>query len=410
MGKASLVDREIWTGSNGARLAAKNDVVVVSINHRLNIFGFLYLGDVAGSEFADSGNLGVLDIVAALRWVRDNIAAFGGDPGNVTIFGQSGGGAKVSVLLAMPAAKGLFSKAIIQSGSLIRTLSREEAAQTTNQVLSELGVTAANLGTLQKLPPERLLGALEKVRTSAHLGVVDTERRFFNPVVDGRALQKQPWDPHAPEVSAGVPLMIGTTANEGTLLAMVDPGLFSLDAGKMRTQLKSLGFAENDERQIVDAYWKARRSASASEVFFAIAGDRLFRMQAIKQAERKVAQDKAAAYMYLFAWEAPSFSGKYKSFHGLEQPFVFDNLDLAPGVWDSKRDPRCDALADNVSKAWAAFARTGNPNHPGLPKWDPYSVESRQTMIFNYSCGQVNDPRREDRLAMEGRMGSKLYT
>jgi para-nitrobenzyl esterase len=393
---------------DGTHLAGKHDVIFVSINHRLNIFGFLYLDDIAGPKYADSGNLGMLDIVAALQWVRHNIAAFGGDPDNVTIFGQSGGGAKVSVLLAMPAAKGLFHKAIIESGSLIRTLSREDAARTTNQVLAELRVTPSQVNELQKISPERLLRALEVVRTAAHLGVVDTERRFFNPVVDGRSLPRQPWDPSAPEISAAVPLMIGTTANEGTLLAMVDPSLFSLDDKNMRDQLKMLDFTEPEVEQVVRAYRNTRVNASPSELFFAIAGDRLFRMQAIKNAERKVEQGKAPAYMYLFAWNAPSFGGKYKSFHGLEQPFVFDNLDLAPGVWDAKRDPRCDALAENVSKAWVAFARSGNPNHSRLPKWEPYSLGSRQTMIFNFTCEQVNDPARKDRLAMGELLSSQL--
>jgi para-nitrobenzyl esterase len=391
---------------DGTNLARNNDVVVVSVNHRLNIFGFLYLGDVAGPEYADSGNVGMLDIVAGLQWVHDNIAAFGGDPDNVTIFGQSGGGAKVSVLMAMPAAKGLFHKAIIQSGSLIRTLSREDAARTTNRVLVELGISSGRINELQKVAPERLLQALELVRSSEHLSVVDRERRFFNPVVDGRSLPRQPWDPTAPEISANVPLMLGTTANEGTLLAMVDPTLFSLDDSKIGVQLKMLGFTEPQVEQVVRSYRSTRSNASPSELFFAIASDRLFRMPAIKQAERKVELNKASAYMYLFAWNAPVFGGKYKSFHGLEQPFAFDNLDVAPGVWDSKRDSRCDELAERVSKAWAAFARRGDPSHLKLPRWEPYTLGNRQTMVFNFACEQVNDPGREDRLAMGGVLAS----
>ena len=393
---------------DGGNLARKHDVVVVSVNHRLNLFGFLYLGDIAGPEYADSGNVGMLDIVAALRWVRDNIAPFGGDPDNVTIFGQSGGGAKVSVLLAMPVAKGLFHKAIVQSGSLIRTLSREEATHTTRQVLDELKIAPERVDELRQMSAERLLQALESVRESQHLDVVDRERRFFNPVVDGRSLPRQPWDPTAPEVSAEVPLMVGTTADEGTLLAMVDPTLFSLDDATVRAQLKILGFSDAQLVKVVSAYRATRPTASPSDLFFAIAADRLFRMPAIASAERKAEQGKAPVFMYLFAWNAPAFGGKYKAFHGLEQPFVFDNLDMAPGVWNSQRDPRCDQLADIVSGAWAAFARAGNPNHRKLPHWGPYTVERRDTLLFNYTCGQVSDPGREDRLAMAGLLSSRL--
>jgi para-nitrobenzyl esterase len=342
----------------------------------------------------------MLDIIAALHWVHDNIAAVGGDPGNVTIFGQSGGGSKVSVLMAMPAAKGLFHKAIIQSGSLIHALSRAEATRTTNQVLEQLGLAPSQVHDLQRVPAERLLQSLELVRTSARLGVIDTERRFFNPVVDGRSLPEQPWDPAAPVISAEVPLLVGTTANEGTLLAMVNPGLFDLDRTNMRTQLNMLGFTDPEIEQVLRAYSRTRPNASPSELFFAIAGDRYFRKQAIKNAELKVEQGKAPTYMYLFAWNAPAFGGKYRSFHGVEQPFVFDNLDLAPGVWESKRDPRCDDLAEKVSKAWAAFARGGSPNHSKLPKWDPYTLARRQTMVFDFTCEQRDDPGREDRLAM----------
>jgi para-nitrobenzyl esterase len=393
---------------DGGNLARKNEVVVVSINHRLNIFGFLYLGEIAESKYPDSGNIGMLDIVAGLQWVHDNIAAFGGDPDNVTIFGQSGGGSKVSVLMAMPAAKGLFHKAIVQSGSLIRTLSRQDATATATKVLAELGLTASGVDELQNVPADRLLGALESVREAEHLGVVDRERRYFNPVVDGRSLLRQPWDPTGPEISADIPLMVGTTANEGTLIGMVDPSAFSVDQSTMRTQLKALGITEPQIEQLVVAYGNARPNASPSDILFAIASDRLFRIQSIHQAERKAEQRRAPVYMYIFAWNAPAFGGKYKAFHGVEQPFVFDNLDLAPGVWDSKRDSRCDVLAEKVSRAWLAFATRGDPNHSELPSWEPYRLDNRRTMIFNFTCKQLDDPNREDRIAMDRTIDPQL--
>jgi para-nitrobenzyl esterase len=393
---------------DGGNLARKNDVVVVSINHRLNIFGFLYLGDIAASKYPDSGNVGMLDIVAGLQWVHDNIAAFGGDPNNVTIFGQSGGGSKVSVLMAMPPAKGLFHKAIAQSGSLNRTLSREEATRTATKVLAELELTASNVDELQNVPAQRLLDVLESVREAEHLSVVDRELRYFNPVVDGRSLLRQPWDPGAPEMSADVPLMVGTTANEGTLIGMVDPSAFSIDQPALHTQLKQLGFTEPQIEQLVAAYGSARPNASPSDLLFAIASDRLFRIQTIHQAERKAAQGRAPVYMYVFSWNAPAFGGKFKAFHGVEQPFVFDNLDLAPGVWDSKRDSRCDELAEKVSRAWVAFATRGDPHHSELPSWEPYRLDNRRTMVFNFTCRQVDDPDRQDRLATDRIIGSQL--
>jgi para-nitrobenzyl esterase len=393
---------------DGCNLARKHDVVVVSINHRLNIFGFLYLGDIAASKYPDSGNVGMLDIVAGLQWVHDNIAAFGGDPNNVTIFGQSGGGSKVSVLMAMPPARGLFHKAIAQSGSLNRTLSREDATRTATKVLAELQLTANEVDELQNVPAQRLLDALESVREAEHLGVVDRELRYFNPVVDGRSLLRQPWDPAAPEISADVPLMVGTTANEGTLIGMVDPSVFDIDQSTLHTQLKLLGFTEPQIEQLVRAYGSARPNASSSDLLFAIASDRLFRIQTIHQAERKSAQRRAPVYMYVFAWNAPAFGGKFKAFHGVEQPFVFDNLDLAPGVWDSARDPRCDELAKKVSRAWVAFATRGDPNHSELPSWQPYRLDNRRTMMFDFTCKQLDDPSRQERLAMERTIDAQL--
>jgi para-nitrobenzyl esterase len=220
---------------DGTNLARTGDVVVVTVNHRLNIFGYLYLADVAGEKYADSGNAGMLDIVAALQWTRENIAHFGGDPTNVTLFGQSGGGYKVSTLLGMPPTKGLIHKAIIESGSGLKGVRREDANRTTERVLAKLGLQANQVDELQKLPVERLLAAIDNRGQGAAAG----GPLVLAPVVDGRSLPRDPWDPTAPEISADVPVIIGSANTEGTFFASPDSPLFSLDEAALKMQLSS---------------------------------------------------------------------------------------------------------------------------------------------------------------------------
>lgn len=389
-----------WT--DGSHLARKNDVVVVSMNHRLNIFGFLYLAEIGGEKYADSGNVGMLDIVAALEWVRDNIASFGGDSDNVTIFGESGGGSKVSVLMAMPSARGLFHKAIVESGPGLRMLSRERGTYAAHRVLAQLGLQPRQVDELQKLPAEKILNAMDAVlaRESPAIRRWDAGGFYslFAPVVDGRSLPVHPFHPVAPEQSADIPMLIGTAADEMHLiLGGADQSLFSLNEAELHDRLRPMGIDRAEAEHLIRAYRTTRPNASASDIFFAIASDATFRMDAIAKAERKAAQNRAPVYMYLFAWEIPSFGGKYKSSHGAELPFVFDTLDNAPGMVGS--DPRRYPLAEKMSRAYVAFARTGNPHHAGLPAWNPYSIGERATMVFNYRCELVNDPRREDRMA-----------
>jgi para-nitrobenzyl esterase len=383
---------------DGTNLARKHDVVVVTINHRLNIFGFLYLGNLGGEKYANSGNVGMLDIVEALQWVRDNIARFGGDPGNVTIFGESGGGAKVSTLMAMPLANGLFHKAIVESGSYyLRAIEREDADRAARNVLTRLNLSPAQLARLHEVSATKLLEAMRNtnvfLKDGDLLGFIGT----FAPVVDGRSLPRHPFDPDAPEVSASVPMIIGTTKDE--VRGIAEPKLFSLDMAGLRDEVEKRRIADASVDRIIAAYRATRPGASPSDIFFAIATDITLRKNAILQAERKSAQRTASAYMYLFTWETPDV--RYKSCHEMEIPFVFDNLEMAPGLRGMASDPRRYNLAEKMSAAWVAFARTGNPNHPGLPEWKPYDSIDRATMILNYTCETVNDPLREDRLAMK---------
>ncbi|HTC61349.1 MAG TPA: carboxylesterase/lipase family protein [Candidatus Saccharimonadales bacterium] len=373
---------------DGTNLAASQDVVVVSVNHRLNIFGYLYLADVGGEKYADSGNAGLLDVIAVLEWVRDNISHFGGNPGNVTLFGQSGGGLKISTLLAMPAAKGLYHKAIIESGALLQGVHREDANKTTQRILTKLGMQPNQVDDLQKLPADRLLSTIDNRGAAPGTAPI-----VLAPVVDGRALPRDPFDPAAPEISAEVPLIIGTVNTEGTFFTPPDSPLYSLDDAGLKSRL-SARYGDSTDA-LIDLYRKEMPSASASEVYFMI---NAFPAAAITQAERKAAQGKAPVFMYLFTWETPVEGGKRHSPHTVELPFVFNNVVEQPE--EVGNGPELQPLADKVSGAWATFARTGTPNTPGTPKWLPYSENDRATMIINNDWKLVNDPRHEVRLIM----------
>ena len=373
---------------DGTNLARSGDVVVVSVNHRLNIFGYLYLADLGGEKYADSGNAGLLDIVAVLEWVRDNVVHFGGNPGNVTMFGQSGGGLKISTLLAMPPAKGLFHKAIIESGSALKGIRREEANKTTERILSKLGLQANQVDQLQTLPVAQLLSAID-TRGAAQGTIPFT----IAPVVDGRALPSDPFDPTAPAISADVPLIIGSVNTEGTFFTPPDSPLFSLDEAGMRARLTPR-FGEATDK-LIDLYRKEMPNVSPSQIYFLITA---FPTAAITQAERKVAQGKAPVYMYLFTWETPVEGGKRHSPHTVELPFVFNNVADQPE--EVGNGPELQPLAEKVSGAWTAFARTGNPGAAGTPKWLAYTSNERATMIINNEWKLVNDPRHEARLIM----------
>ncbi|HKV04340.1 MAG TPA: carboxylesterase/lipase family protein [Candidatus Acidoferrales bacterium] len=368
---------------DGTNLARRHDVVAVSLNHRLNLFGFMQLEEVAGREYAASGNASMLDLIAALQWVHDNISAFGGDPGNVTIFGESGGGGKVTALLAMPKAKGLFHKAIVESGSFIRMMPQEEAAKNAEKVLAQLGVKGNPIEQLQQFPMERLIEASRDAQ--------------WQPVVDGRLLPRHPFEPTAPDVSEDVPLLVGSNETETTFFMGGDDALFSLDEAELRTRLKPITGEATEE--VIAVYRKARPNATPSDLFFVITSDQRIRMGAITQAERKSALGRAPAYAYFFAWKAPIDGGKWRTPHTLELPFVFETYDKATVT---STGPERKILGDRVSGAWAAFARNGSPNCKGLPEWNPYTPAERATLIFDNECRVVNDPNHNELQAIRG--------
>ncbi|MDQ1567056.1 MAG: para-nitrobenzyl esterase, partial [Actinomycetota bacterium] len=397
---------------DGAALARRGDVVVVGVNHRLGALGYLALGEAFGEEVAASGSSGALDMVAALEWVRDNIAAFGGDPGNVTIFGESGGGAKVSVLLGVPAAAGLFHRAIVQSGPMLRGVDPAPAANTTRAVLGVLGVTT--LEELRAVPAARLVAAQTQV-LGGPLGGFGTAHALA-PVVDGVALSAHPFDPVAAPTAAAVPLLIGTTRDEMTLFTVAIPGFSLLTEDVLPAVAATMNGA--DSSALLEVYARTRPGSSPAERLTAFMTDR-FRVGSIRLAERKLAGDAGGAaaatraggappdpagsvFMYRFDFTTPVLEGRLGAPHALDIAFCFDNLSqtrLHGGR------PEAPELAERVSEAWLAFARAGDPNHPGLPAWPTYDTDRRATMLFDVDCQVADDPDAEERLAWEGRLG-----
>jgi para-nitrobenzyl esterase len=380
---------------DGSSLAHTYDVVLVSVNHRLNVFGFTYLGAAAGSDFALSGGVGMLDLVAALQWVRDNIDRFGGDPNLVTIFGQSGGGRKVATLMSMPSAKGLFHRAIIESGAVLRLTEPKDAAHDTQLLLDELGVKPGQIRELQDVPVERLIAANTAI--AGKIPVREPGTTPNSPTIDGKALPHHPWDPAAPALSAGIPLLIGYAHTEETLYDRPTPETLALDeAGLRKRAATRLG---GDPDAVIQAFRAAHPEATPWDLYILIATDHPRGTYTRELARRKAAQASAPAFVYRFDWETPEGGGHMRSPHTIEIPFVFNNIKIA-GPLISKM-PEAYALADKASSAWVAFARTGDPNTPKLPKWPSYSAKSRDTMLFNNESRVEQDPDRGPRLAME---------
>lgn len=387
---------------HGENLARRGDVVVVSVNHRLNTLGHLYLAEY-DPRYASSGNAGILDLILALEWVRDNIAAFGGDPSNVTIFGQSGGGGKVNALLAMPAAKGLFHKAIVQSGSALRLSTPDLAAQLAAATLAELGLSRNDLGRLHELPAQTLVmaGVAARNKIAPRPGIIrlsDMGRTLgWAPVVDGKDLPRHPFDPDAPEVSAHVPIIAGTVMNE-FVSAMGNPAMEHMTEADLEKRVSEI--FKDRAPEIIAAFRKANPKAKPLDLFSLIATAPV-RQAAIDQVTRKAALNAAPAWNYWFCWKTPVLDGRPRSFHCLELPFVFDNIERCDHMTGG--GARAQALATRMSRAWIQFARTGDPNHPGIPKWPAWDPATGPTMIFDDTCVVKNDPDRAEReLAVKG--------
>ncbi|MBN1665284.1 MAG: carboxylesterase/lipase family protein [Deltaproteobacteria bacterium] len=386
---------EAWY--NGAKLSAEGDVVVVTINHRLNVYGYLYLAELGGEKYASSGLNGMLDCVLALQWVRDNIEAFGGDPGNVTIFGESGGGVKVSTLLALPQAEGLFHKAIIQSGPGVMGVLPSTAMMMTEQLLGHLNISKENIEKLQDVPAQQLSQAVIKI-VSGNPGAT----LLISPVMDGKLYPRHPFMPDAAPSAVNVPVIVGSNKDESALFMAIDPRRRKLTEEELQERLGRLLGERKDD--ILAVYRKQRPDATPWDLYIGISSEGM-RLRSIQLAEAKVKAGGAPVYMYSFDWESNFMRGLLKSCHALEIPFVFNNPDVAPFTGDS---PDRYELAAAMSRAWINFARTGNPSVEGMPPWPAYDMESRATMIFHVPCRVENDPRKEERLIWKGMPAARI--
>jgi para-nitrobenzyl esterase len=363
---------------DGDPLARLGNAVVVTVNHRLGPLGFLDLGQLGGSsKFATSGVVGMLDLVAALEWVRDNIANFGGDPGNVMIFGQSGGGAKVSTLMVMPSAKGLFHRAAVQSGSTISLGAREKNTDQAKQLLTELGISNSKPEDLQNVAWNIILEA--------------QANRGFSPIVDGTVIPRNPFEPTAPEISADIPMIVGYTredaSNRSDSTPLTQEGLQKWIQDTYKEKAST----------ILSTYRKVYPNATPFQIQARISTDARGRKNATTMVERKSAQNKGKAYLYLMEWASPAYEGRFEACHGVDLGLVLANpRNLIAGNTAEARK-----MAEIVGSTIIAFGKTGDPNCDKVPNWPAYNRDTRATMIFNTECRVENDPTNELRLLWE---------
>jgi para-nitrobenzyl esterase len=372
---------------DGVRLCRRGDVVVVTLNHRLNAFGYLYLAELGGRDFADSGNVGQLDLILALQWVRDNIAEFGGDPDRVMIFGQSGGGAKNACLMGMPSAMGLFQRAAASSGETVTASRPETATARAEKVLQALGLSRDRVAEIQTVPMDRLIAAS---RASG----------YYGPVVDGRSVPRHPFDPDAPSCSAHIPFWANTNHDEACLLiGRGNPAMFNLtwDTLKVNLAKYSEKMGQLDLDQVIALYRRLHPNYTASEVFFGATTDSRDWRPAVCEIERRAVLPAGSAPTYSseLRWGSPTDGGKWKACHALDLALMFDNVTLSHRMTGTS--PEAYAMADQISETYLAFARTGNPNHPKIPAWPAYDLTRRATMVFDLPSKVIDDPRGDER-------------
>lgn len=381
---------------DGVNLCRRGDVVVVTVNHRLNAFGYLYLGRLAGPDFAASGNVGQLDLVQALQWVREHAAGFGGDAGNVTLFGQSGGGAKIATLMAMPAAKGLFHRAWTMSGQQVTAAGPRAATQRAERFIEAAGLRPGDISGLLRLPPERLLEAT-RVRDFSR---IEDSSLYFGPVMDGDALPVHPFWPAAPAQSAHVPMVIGNTRDETRAFLGNDPGNFDLTWDDLPEKIEQQQYVDIHPQLVIAEYRRLYPDYTPSEVFFAATTAGRSWRGAVEEAEARARQDGAPTWAYQLDWYPRGGEReKLRAFHTLDIPLVFDNTGQPGSRTGTSAGAR--RMADAMSQALLAFARNGDPNHPGLPEWRPYRLPRRETMVFDVGSRLEDDPRGGERRLYE---------
>ncbi len=388
-GGAFLIGSGRWPWYDGGEFVRRGDVVLVTINYRLGALGFLDLTETPGGEFAESGNHGLLDQVAALRWVRDNIERFGGDPENVTVFGESAGGISISCLLAMPAARGLFRRAIVMSGGPNLVRFPETSRAVTRAFLRTAGLR--DVGSLFDVPTRVLLKAQKRFLRRNDFG----GDLVFGPVVDGSVLPEPPLHAIRNGCARDVALLTGTTLDEARLWSLYAP---VLRWARPHALEEILRHAVGDRwNALIETYRRSRPGERSGNLSMAINGDLLFRMPAIRLAEAQQVHRPMDTRMYLFAWKTPILGGRLGAPHAVEVPFVFGNL-KAPGVqlFTGSGGDR-NVLSKLVQDAWIAFAKSGDPNHPALPTWPAYRPEGRATLVFDEMTTVEDDPMKMER-------------
>jgi para-nitrobenzyl esterase len=386
-------------GYNGENFARLGNVVFCSINHRLGPLGFCNLAGAGGEKFAPSGNVGMLDIVAALEWVRDNIANFGGDAGNVTIMGQSGGGAKVCILTAMPSTKGLFRKAVVLSGAARRAAEKASSEKLGAAVVQEAGLTPAELDKLQNMPWKDFY--VIAIRAEQNLvrdeGPGAAMTRGFSPVVDGGILPQHPYDPVVAATAAEIPMIISSVENEQSP-SWTDSSLESITLAQVVERLQQragfgAGFGDKAEA-VVEAYAKASPGRKAVEIWSLASNNR----QSVVALADVKSKQPAPVYVNWFTWQPPLFDNRMRAFHCVDICFWFYNTDVM--LTHTGGGPRPKALSAKMAGALLQFMKTGNPNGGGLPNWPRYSSAKGETMILDDTCRVENDPDREARKAL----------
>ena len=368
---------------DGASFADKGEVVVVTINYRLGVFGFLHLGELGGEEYVTSGNCGILDQVAALQWVKENIAAFGGDPNNVTVFGESAGAMSIGVLLGLPSAQGLFHRAILQSGTAAFVHTSQTATKVAGGLLAALQIEPGNLSELEDLPAQQLLQAESLLPPMS-----------LFPVIDGVSLPKHPQEAIAEGSAKDVTILIGTNKDEYNIFSVFDPEWKNADEAKITA------FFQKTFGPLLPAITKEFTEPLSQEFFNKLLTIQVFTSPAQKLAELQ-SKHGAPVWMYRFDWETPVFDGVLKATHALEIPFAWNTLDKPNTANFTGASPERQLLANQMHQAWINFAHNGNPNTENLPEWPAYDLNNRSTMIFNNDSGVEKDPSREDRIKWE---------
>lgn len=378
---------------DGTRLCVRGDVVVVTVNHRLNIFGHLYLDRLAGADYAVSGNVGILDLVQALEWVRDHAEEFGGDPGSVTVFGQSGGGAKIATLMAMPAAKGLFHRAVTMSGQQVTASGPRGATLRARACLETMKIDPHDIAALLEVDTNALVEATRTKDPTLYERSV-----YFGPVLDQNALPRHPFYPDAPEQSASMPMIIGNTLDETRAFHGRDPGIHELTWEELAERLLPALHVDIQPEHVIAEYRRWYPKLTPTEVFFAATTAGRSWRGAVIELELRAAQG-TRTYAYQLNYRSPLEGGRYGAMHTMDIPLIFDNI-AQPGSLTGTT-PEAQRTADAMSDALIAFARTGNPNHKGIPEWRPYSVPERATMLFAAEPKLENDPRGNERRLFE---------